>query len=101
MNFTDIDGQGGVCNGAVTIGAPEFADAVFDTERADCIVAGRSQADHIADVPLIAKKFDTKVIGSRTTTNIAITAVVSLVFGKEPLHTLDCRCQGHDFDIVG
>jgi L-ascorbate metabolism protein UlaG (beta-lactamase superfamily) len=44
--------------------------------RADYIFAGHSHADHIADVPFIAKKFGAKVIGSRTTTNIALTAGV-------------------------
>lgn len=42
-------------------------------ERADYIFAGHSHADHIADIPFIAKKFGSKVIGSRTTTNIALT----------------------------
>ena len=44
--------------------------------RADYIFAGHSHADHIADVPFIAKKFGSKVIGSRTTTNIALTGGV-------------------------
>jgi len=45
-------------------------------KRADYIFAGHSHADHIADIPFIAKKFGSKVIGSRTTTNIALTAGV-------------------------
>jgi L-ascorbate metabolism protein UlaG (beta-lactamase superfamily) len=45
-------------------------------KRADYIFAGHSHADHIADVPFIAKRFGSKVIGSRTTTNIALTAGV-------------------------
>ena len=45
-------------------------------KRADYIFAGHSHADHIADVPFIAKKFGSKVIGSQTTTNIALTAGV-------------------------
>jgi L-ascorbate metabolism protein UlaG (beta-lactamase superfamily) len=45
-------------------------------KRADYIFAGHSHADHIADVPFIAKKFGAKVIGSRTTTNIALTGGV-------------------------
>jgi len=45
-------------------------------KRADYIFAGHSHADHIADVPFIAKKFSSKVIGSRTTTNIALTGGV-------------------------
>src|ERR1041385_1847112 len=43
-------------------------------KRADYIFAGHSHADHIADVPFIAKKFGAKVIGSQTTTNIALSA---------------------------
>ena len=42
--------------------------------KADFIFAGHSHADHIADIPVIAKRFGAKVIGSRTTTNIALTA---------------------------
>jgi len=45
-------------------------------KRADYIFAGHSHADHIADIPFIAKKFGSKVIGSRTTTNIALTGGV-------------------------
>jgi len=44
---------------------------------ADYIFAGHSHADHIGDVPFIAKRFGSKVIGSRTTTNIALTAGVA------------------------
>ncbi len=44
--------------------------------KADYIFAGHSHADHIADIPFIAKKFGSKVIGSRTTTNIALTGGV-------------------------
>lgn len=51
---------------------------------ADYIFAGHSHADHIGDVPFIAKRFGSKVIGSRTTTNIALTAGV----GKEQLTTI-------------
>jgi L-ascorbate metabolism protein UlaG (beta-lactamase superfamily) len=43
---------------------------------ADYIFAGHSHADHIGDIPFIAKRFGSKVIGSRTTTNIALTAGV-------------------------
>jgi L-ascorbate metabolism protein UlaG (beta-lactamase superfamily) len=46
-------------------------------KRADYIFAGHSHADHIADLPFIARKFGSKVIGSRTTTNIALTARVN------------------------
>jgi L-ascorbate metabolism protein UlaG (beta-lactamase superfamily) len=44
--------------------------------KADFIFAGHSHTDHIGDVPFIAKKYGSKVIGSRTTTNIALTAGV-------------------------
>lgn len=45
-------------------------------KRANYIFTGHSHADHIADIPFIAKKFGSKVIGSRTTTNIALTGGV-------------------------
>jgi len=51
---------------------------------ADYIFAGHSHADHIGDVPFIAKRFGSKVIGSRTTTNIELTAGVA----KEQLTTI-------------
>jgi L-ascorbate metabolism protein UlaG (beta-lactamase superfamily) len=52
-------------------------DAVLKViSKADFIFAGHSHADHIGDVPFIAKKYGSKVIGSRTTTNIALTAGV-------------------------
>jgi len=44
--------------------------------KADFIFAGHSHADHIADIPVIAKRFGAKVFGSRTTINIAVTAGV-------------------------
>jgi L-ascorbate metabolism protein UlaG (beta-lactamase superfamily) len=65
--------------GEVNLGAEWKTDeaAVLKAiNRADYIFAGHSHADHIADIPFIAKKFGTKVIGSRTTTNIALTAGV-------------------------
>ncbi len=40
---------------------------------ADYIFGGHSHADHIGDVPFIAKRFCSKIIGSRTTTNLALT----------------------------
>ena len=43
---------------------------------ADYIFAGHSHADHIADVPFIAKRFGSKVVGSRTTVNLMLTAGV-------------------------
>src|SRR5262245_25255810 len=44
--------------------------------KADYIFAGHSHADHIGDLPFIAKRYGSKVIGSRTTTNIVLTAGV-------------------------
>ena len=43
---------------------------------ADYIFAGHSHADHIADIPFIAKRFGAKVIGSRTTINLSLSAGV-------------------------
>jgi L-ascorbate metabolism protein UlaG (beta-lactamase superfamily) len=52
-------------------------EAVLKVIRAaDYIFAGHSHHDHIGDVPFIAKRFKSKVIGSRTTANIALTAGV-------------------------
>jgi L-ascorbate metabolism protein UlaG (beta-lactamase superfamily) len=65
--------------GVANLGAEWKTDeqAVLNAiQRADYIFAGHSHADHIADLPFIAKKFGSKVIGSRTTTNIALTAGV-------------------------
>ena len=65
--------------GVANLGAEWKTDeaAVLNViKRADYIFAGHSHADHIADIPFIAKKFGSKVIGSRTTTNIALTAGV-------------------------
>ena len=44
--------------------------------RADYVFVGHSHADHVADVPYIAKRFGAKVIGSRTSVNLALTAGV-------------------------
>jgi len=44
--------------------------------KADYIFAGHSHVDHIGDIPFIARRFGAKVIGSRTTINIALTAGV-------------------------
>jgi L-ascorbate metabolism protein UlaG (beta-lactamase superfamily) len=44
---------------------------------ADYIFAGHSHHDHIGDIPFIAKRFGSKVIGSRTTTNLMLTAGVN------------------------
>ena len=67
-------------------------------KRADYIFAGHSHADHIADVPFIAKKFGSKVIGSRTTTNIALTGGVDksqliAISGGEKLDFKDFSVQ--------
>jgi L-ascorbate metabolism protein UlaG (beta-lactamase superfamily) len=43
---------------------------------ADYIFAGHSHHDHIGDVPFIAKRFGSKIVGSRTTANLALTAGV-------------------------
>lgn len=70
-------------------------DAVLKVvSKADFIFAGHSHADHIGDVPFIAKKFDAKVIGSRTTTNLALTAGVD----KSQLITV---IGGEKFDFDG
>lgn len=66
--------------------------------RADFIFAGHSHTDHIADIPFIAKRFGAKVIGSRTTTNIAISggvdkAQVTSVAGGEKLEFKDFAVQ--------
>jgi len=45
-------------------------------KSADYIFAGHSHHDHIGDVPFIAKRFGSKIIGSRTTTNLMLTAGV-------------------------
>ena len=52
-------------------------EVLKNIDKADFIFAGHSHADHIADVPFIAKRFASKVIGSRTTTNIALSAGVA------------------------
>jgi L-ascorbate metabolism protein UlaG (beta-lactamase superfamily) len=53
-------------------------EAVLKAVRgADYIFAGHSHHDHIGDVPFITKRFGSKVIGSRTTANIALTAGVN------------------------
>lgn len=52
-------------------------EVLKNIDRADFVFAGHSHADHIADIPFIAKRFGSKVVGSRTTANIALTAGVS------------------------
>jgi L-ascorbate metabolism protein UlaG (beta-lactamase superfamily) len=61
-------------------------------DGADYVFAGHSHADHIGDIPFIAKRFGSKVIGSRTTTNIALTAGVD----KSQLVTIQ---GGEKFDF--
>jgi L-ascorbate metabolism protein UlaG (beta-lactamase superfamily) len=52
-------------------------DAVLKVIKgADYIFAGHSHHDHIGDVPFIAKRFGSKIVGSATTTNLALTADV-------------------------
>lgn len=43
---------------------------------ADYIFAGHSHADHIGDIPFIAKRFGAKILGSRTTVNLSLSAGV-------------------------
>lgn len=73
----------------------EVAKAI---NKADYIFAGHSHADHIADIPVIAKRFGANVIGSRTTTNIALSAGVdkrqlTTISGGEKLDFKDFSVQ--------
>jgi len=52
------------------------AAALKMIKGADYIFAGHSHHDHVGDIPFIAKRFGSKIIGSRTTTNLALTAGV-------------------------
>ena len=65
---------------------------------ADYIFAGHSHADHIGDIPFIAKRFGAKVIGSRTTVNLALSAGVeqshlTSIIGGEKLDFKDFSVQ--------
>jgi L-ascorbate metabolism protein UlaG (beta-lactamase superfamily) len=65
---------------------------------ADYIFAGHSHADHIGDIPFIAKRFGAKVIGSRTTLNLSLSAGVdnaqlTTISGGEKLHFKDFSVQ--------
>lgn len=65
---------------------------------ADYIFAGHSHADHIADIPFIAKRFGAKVIGSRTTINLSLSAGVdkaqlTTISGGEKLDFKDFSLQ--------
>lgn len=59
---------------------------------ADYIFAGHSHGDHIGDIPFIAKRFGARVFGSRTTTNLALSAGVD----KAQLTTIR---GGEKFDL--
>jgi L-ascorbate metabolism protein UlaG (beta-lactamase superfamily) len=64
----------------------------------DYIFAGHSHYDHIGDLPFIAKRFGSKIIGSRTTTNLALTAGVDksqlmTISGGEKLDFKDFSVQ--------
>lgn len=49
--------------------------AVLETiQAADYIFIGHSHADHAGDAPFIAKRFGAKVVGSRTTANLMLSA---------------------------
>jgi L-ascorbate metabolism protein UlaG (beta-lactamase superfamily) len=65
---------------------------------ADYIFAGHSHADHIGDIPFIAKRFGAKVIGSRTTVNLSLSAgvdkaLLTTVSGGEKLSFKDFSVQ--------
>jgi L-ascorbate metabolism protein UlaG (beta-lactamase superfamily) len=65
---------------------------------ANYIFAGHSHADHIGDIPFIAKRFGAKVIGSRTTVNLSLSAGVdkaqlTTIVGGERLDFEDFSVQ--------
>jgi L-ascorbate metabolism protein UlaG (beta-lactamase superfamily) len=65
---------------------------------ADYIFAGHSHADHVGDIPFIAKRFGAKVIGSRTTVNLSLSAGVdkaqlTTISGSEKLDFKDFSVQ--------
>jgi L-ascorbate metabolism protein UlaG (beta-lactamase superfamily) len=65
---------------------------------ADYIFGGHSHADHIGDIPFIAKRFGAKVIGSRTTVNLSLSAGVdnaqpTTISGGEKLDFKDFSLQ--------
>jgi L-ascorbate metabolism protein UlaG (beta-lactamase superfamily) len=65
---------------------------------ADYIFAGHSHADHIGDIPFIAKRFGAKVIGFRTTVNLSLSAGVdkaqlTAIVGGEKLDFKDFSVQ--------
>jgi L-ascorbate metabolism protein UlaG (beta-lactamase superfamily) len=84
------------------VGAEEWQtdeEAVLNViSGADYIFAGHSHADHIADIPFIAKRFGAKVIGSRTTINLCLSAGVdkaqlTTISGGETLDFRDFSVQ--------
>lgn len=57
-----------------------------------------SHADHIGDIPFIAKRFGAKVIGSRTTVNLSLSAgvdkaLLTAISGGEKLDVKDFSVQ--------
>jgi L-ascorbate metabolism protein UlaG (beta-lactamase superfamily) len=65
---------------------------------ADYIFAGHSHADHIGDIPFIAKRFGAKILGSRTTVNLSLSAGVdkaqlTTISGGEKLDFQDFSVQ--------
>ena len=65
---------------------------------ADYIFAGHSHADHIGDIPFIAKRFGAKILGSRTTVNLSLSAGVdkaqlTTISGGEKLDFKDFLVQ--------
>jgi L-ascorbate metabolism protein UlaG (beta-lactamase superfamily) len=65
---------------------------------ADYIFAGHSHADHIGDIPFIAKRLGAKVIGSATTVNLSLSAGVdkaqlTTISGGEKLDFKDFSVQ--------
>jgi len=65
---------------------------------ADYIFAGHSHADHIGDIPFIAKRFGAKVVGSRTTVNLSLSAgvdkaLLTTISGGEKLDFKDFSVQ--------
>ena len=65
---------------------------------ADYIFAGHSHADHIGDIPFVAKRFGAKILGSRTTVNLSLSAGVdkaqlTTISGGEKLDFKDFLVQ--------
>jgi L-ascorbate metabolism protein UlaG (beta-lactamase superfamily) len=67
-------------------------------DGADYIFAGHSHVDHVGDIPFIAKRFGAKVMGSRTTVNLSLSAGVdkaqlTTISGGEKLDFKDFSVQ--------